>query len=302
MAGATLLTLVQNVTMELNLSSPTSVIGNQDRTVLQVLAVLKRAGKELIKLADWEFLQKKYSFTTNYLATTGNITAGSPTITNIPSTAGLSNLYYAGPSNIFNQDTQIVSVGANTVTVNQNALQTNVGQAINFTQQIYPLPLDYETILRRTFWDKNRRWEMLGPESPSEWEYLTSGYISTGPRLRWRIFGGFFQIWPYLNTNELLRFEYRSNSSITSPLGVAQTDYITDSDINLLDETVLTNLAKLKYFEVKGFDTSSLQKDYDRMFAIAKANDGGFTTLNMSPSPAEVLLGLQNIPDSGYGS
>jgi len=59
---------------------------------------------------------------------------------------------------------------------------------------------------------------------------------------------------------------------------------------------------KLKYWEVKGFDTTAYYRDYMAQLDIAKANDAGAVTLSMNPRVPEVLLGWNNIPSSGYGT
>ena len=108
--------------------------------------------------------------------------------------------------------TYIVSVDSSTqVTVNQDFTQAGGTNAtVNFQKVKYSLPDDYDSIVPRTMWDKSKRWELLGPEDAQQWEWLLSGYISTGPRIRWRLLGETFQIWPGTSTNELLSYEYRS--------------------------------------------------------------------------------------------
>ena len=87
----------------------------------------------------------------------------------------------------------------------------DTGATITVEKVKYALPSDYESTVPRTHWDKSKHWEMLGPESPQQWEWLLSGFISTGPRIRYRLLGKYFQIWPGVSTNELLGYEYRSN-------------------------------------------------------------------------------------------
>lgn len=305
--SSNLLSLVQDTMSELNLGSTISVVGNNNKTVVQVFALLKRAGKELIKEFEWQILQKNYQFRTNAILTTGDVTAGSTTILNVANTTGLTVDYSLGPQNTFAQDTNVVSVSGTTVTVSRPSNVDAVGTELNFSQQRYNLPADYECFVPRTHWDRDRRWEMLGPETPQQREWLKSGYISTGPRLRWWIQGNQFQLWPNIIAQgplngELLSFEYRSKSSITDVNGMPLNDYVADTDINLLDDTVLVNYTKLKYFRIKGFDTEDLENEFNRYLSIAKANDSGSNAiLNFSPTPSEVLIGWQNIPDSGYG-
>lgn len=58
-----LLTMMQQVCLELNLSSPSVVISNADNTVKQLLGLSQREGKELAKNYDWPVLQTEETIT-----------------------------------------------------------------------------------------------------------------------------------------------------------------------------------------------------------------------------------------------
>ena len=306
-----LLSMVQDITSELNLSVPASVIGNLNKDVIQVYALLKRSLRELIRLFQWQALETQFVFYTQYLTTTGDVLQGSNVITNVSfSNAPLSLLsnptyYFCKGSTASTQDVRIVSIDtvAQTVTLNQPATLSLVGQTLLFSQQVYDLPADYDAMVNRTHWDSSKRWEMLGPESPQQFNWLKEGYISTGPRIRWRIQDGKFNTWPYYGTNERLSFEYRSNSGVVDADTVTtKPTFTADTDLIVLDEMLLILKTKLAYFEIKGMDTEFLDREYRQILSITKANDHGASILSFSPRPSEVLIGYQNIPDSSYGS
>jgi len=300
--SSTMLQMVQQVTSELNLPIPTYVAGNTSQDVQQVLALMNAAGKELTKEYDWQALTKPFRFYTQYTQTTGSCIENTYVITGIPDTTGLDTNYTVTGSS-FPQDTQIVSVdSAHQVTVNQKCSATQVDQSVLFSRTMYPLPFDYETITDRTQWDKSKHWEMLGPEDAQQWEWLKSGYIATGPRVRWRLYTGKFQIWPPMSTQEYLGFEYRSNAWAQSATEVPQQSLIADTDTTILDDRLLVQYTKLKYFQIKNFDTTALQQDYFRYLNVVKANDKGSPNLSFAPYPSKVLIGWANIPDSGYGT
>jgi hypothetical protein len=200
------------------------------------------------------------------------------------------------------QDCYVVAVSGSTVTLNQPAEQTEVGATLTFGQTQYDLPPDYESITNRTQWDKTKHWEMLGPEDAQQWQWLKSGYISTGPRVRWRILGQYFNIWPMMNTQEYLGYEYRSKGWAESSTGQVKNSFTADTDTTLFDDQIMILGTKLRYWQIKGFDTTALQQEYDRYLSIAKANDKGAPNLSFAPYPSKVLIGYANIPDTGYGS
>ena len=298
--SATMLQMVQQVTAELNLTVPTYVAGNPSQDTQQILALMNGAGYDLLKEYDWQMLEKEYRFYTQFLNATATSQQGSYVLTNVSNTTGLTTQWSITGYNV-NQDTYVVSTTSNTVTMSQEASLTGTNSVL-FAQTEYTLPSDFETITDRTHWDKTKHWEMLGPEDAQQWQWLKSGYISTGPRVRWRILGGTFQIWTPMNTQEYLGFEYRSNAWAQSASGTPQQSLVNDTDTALFDTRIMVLYTKLKYFQVKGFDTTSLMQDYQRYLSIAKANDKGAPNLSFNPNPSKVLIGWANIPDTGYGT
>jgi len=303
--SSTLATIGKLVCAECNVNQQTSFIGNSTPDAIQILALINASGLELVAEYDWQALQTEYRLTTQYLTTTGNTTAGSPIITGIPSTAALAAGTWQGivsTATGIQQDTYILTVNSSTsVTMSQNLTVTATGASITFGQTKYPFPSDFDRITNRTQWDKSKHWEMLGPENPQQWQWLKSGYISTGPRIRWRRMGNTLQIWPAVNTNEYLGFEYISNNWTTTASGAGNSTFQNDTDTCIFDDRLIILKSKLKYFEVKGWDTEAFKRDYDRLLIQRKAYDSGSPTLNMAPGASQVLVGMNNIPDSGFG-
>lgn len=297
----TMLQLVQQVTAELNLAVPTYVAGNTSQDVQQILALMNRAGFDLVKEHDWQALELEYRFYTTAITTTCDTINNTYNLLNVGNVTGLNNNYSVVGTNV-PQDTYVESVSGSTVTVSQLASASSIGGTVTFSQTKYDLPPDFETITDNTHWDKTKHWQMLGPEDAQQWQWLKSGYISTGPRIRWRILGNQFQIWPPYNTQEYLGFEYRSKGWARSATNQVKNSFTADTDTTVLDDTVLVLLTKLKYFQIKSFDTTALMQDYMRYLNVAKANDKGSATLSFAPYPSKVLIGYANIPDTGYGS
>ena len=304
--ASTLLQLVQQASAEMGLAIPNTVAGNTAVDVTQMNYLINAAGNELAREYPWEALNVEYDWYSQYSESDGAILYGTSVITGVdPATvafinaAGAGNFQVQGEGVI--QSTQVVSATGTTVTINSAATSSGSGNYV-FGQVMYTLPNGFDRITDRTQYDKSKRWEMLGPETPQQWQWLKSSYISTGPRIRWRIMGQKFQIWPLTSTNEYLSFEYISSNWATSAAGVGQTQLIQDTDTCIYPDRLIVLGLKKKYFEVKGFDTSAFQRDYDMQLNIAKANDAGSPTLSLAPRTANVLIGWENIPDANYGA
>jgi hypothetical protein len=298
--ASTLLQLVQQATGEMGLNQPTQVVGNSSSDVIQLYSLINSVGYEVQRDHNWEALDKEYRFYTVYTTLTCTLVEDSVNVTTVESTTGLSNLYIVTGTGI-NQDTYVNTVtGANSLTLSQAATETGVF-TLYFSQAKYPLPSDWDRQIDRTHYDKSKRWEMMGPTDAQQWQFLKSSYISTGPRIRYRILGGYFQIWPAMNTDEYLGFEYMSNQWATSSTGVTQSSFLADSDTCIFPDRLMVTALKKKYFEIKGFDSTAFTRDYLQQLSFAKANDSGSATLSFAPTPGSILIGFENIPDANYG-
>lgn len=297
-----MLQLIQQVTNELGVSTPVSVAGNTNQDVIQLLALMNATGYELLKRHPWRALTKQKLFYTEYLTTTGTWASGGTTITSIPSTTGLDTTYMAVGTGI-NQNAFISSVGSGTqVTMNQTFTAAGTAATVYFQKMKYALPDDYDSLVPRSMWDKSKHWEMLGPEDAQQWEWLLSGYISTGPRVRWRLFGSYFNIWPGFSNAEFLGYEYRSKGWAANAAGTVKNSFTVDTDTTIYPDRLMVLSTKLKYFEAKGFDTTAMYRNYMEELEASIALDMSSANLSFAPRPSTVLIGYDNIPDSGYGA
>lgn len=302
--SSTMLQIMQQAMTEMGLTAPSSVIGTTNIDVVQTLALLNASGYELLREFEWQALNTEYRFNTVFYQYTGNTTFGSTSITGMSSIVGLNSNFSISGTGI-NQDTYVVSAGGSTVVISQAASSTNTGTSLTFGQTKYQLPSDFDRQINRTHFDKSKRWEMLGPETAQQWQWLKSSYLSTGPRIRYRIQGNYFQIWPIVSTADYLGFEYISNKWVTSTsstTGPDKSSFTSDTDTCIFPDRLMVLATKRKYFQIKGFDTTSLDYDYQRHLSISKSVDGGAPSLAYAPSVADVLITWNNIPDSGYGS
>ena len=299
--NSTMVQLIQECTQELGIPTPSTVAGNNSQDVVQLLALMNACGYELLRRADWRELTRQHTFYTEATTATGSWAEGVAAITGLASTAGLDTTYQVQGDGIPNA-TYVTGVGPTSVTLNYAPTSTQVNSQVIFQKVKYSLPADYNSTVNRTHWDKSKRWEMLGPESPQQWEWLLSGYISTGPRIRWRLLGKYFQIWPGMNAGELLGFEYRSRAWAEAADGTPKNSFTADDDTCIYPDRLMVLGTKLKYFEAKGFDTTALYRDYLMEFDTAVAQDTAAANLSFAPRPGTVLIGYDNLPDSGYGT
>ena len=182
------------------------------------------------------------------------------------------------------------------------ATATATGQTFTFGQVQYAMPSDYARIVDKTQYNKSNRWSVIGPKDAQEWQWLKSSYITTGPRMRFRMIGGKFTIWPQPGSNLVLGFEYVSNAWVRSSAGVGKDKFSADDDTSIFPDALLVLGTKLKFYEIKGFDTTALNADYVREFNKYASTEAGSDTLSLAPKYANILLTQNNLPDTGLGN
>jgi hypothetical protein len=298
---STLLQNIQDVCLELGIPSPNTVVGNSDESVQQLKALMNRIGDTLTTENDWQGLVKEYRFQTVYYQYTGNIALNATQITGMSSISGLTSDFMVMGNGIM-QDTFVTSASGSAVNININATGAYTGQTYTFGQVNYAMPSDYQRMVNKTQYNKSNRWSVIGPKDAQEWQWLKASYVTTGPRMRFRIIANKFVIWPMPTAQVILGFEYQSGSWVVASDGSYKTRFSADTDTSIFPDRLLVLGTKLKYFQIKGFDTASLQADYARELSKFKAQDAGADTLSLAPKYPNILLTQNNLPDTGFGN
>ena len=317
-----LLSIVNNAVGELSiatgLTTYTTIVNNTDPNAILFYFLANRAGKELAEDASaagyWQFLRKQYVFqTTGVGPYTCTITPGSTTLTNLSSTTGIVVGYNAYAVGLLN-DTLVTAVdaGAGTVTISQAPTASTAlsGQSVTFAQEAYALPSDLAYLVVQTEWDRNFRWQLLGPLDAQEWQVIKSGISPVGPRMRFRIMQNQFYVNPVGSATSLytdnLVFEYVSNqwvATASAPTTGAQTSFLVDTDVSLINEDLLTMSLKWRFLKAKGLDWEADHAEFMEKKDKLTGRSASARSLSLISRASGIrLLNSQNVPDTGYGT
>lgn len=317
----TLLTIVQDACAELSLAIPQTVIGNTDPQVKQLLALSNREGMEFAgqqgQWSGWPELRQEYTFQLvpasggNNGVYVANTTINSKVLTGFASTTGILVGYgVSGGSILTGAIVTAVTAGpGGTVTLNTPANATSTAQNFSFGQIAYDLPSDIQMFIAATQWDRNFRWQMLGPISAQEWQTIVSGICPVGPRLRFRVMEGSsntMQMWiqppPGAQQTDTVAYEYTSTNWCKSASGTRQPRWAADTDLYLWPEQTQVLGVKWRFLRAKGLDYTEEVKTYENAVQRQIARSGGNKTLALnSRQYGQHLLGWDNIPSTGYG-
>ncbi len=322
-----LLTICQQAFGEIGLPPPASVVGNSDANVIKAMYLANRSASELHdtpNAADyWPVLRKQFLF--NLLGIgpfTGTFTYNSPTITNITGTnlAGVQVGWQISSQFALN-DTMVTAVNATagtvTMSTNSNVTQANatgIDSSLAFGQEAYPYPSDLGHFIPQTGWDRNFRWQLLGPVDAQEWQVLKSGISPVGPRLRYRLMDNMIYVnpAPYVPTgqsspiSDQIVLEYASKYFIalsTAPTVAVQSTFQSDTDVSVIPEDLITLSLKWRMLKSIGMAWADEFTEYvDKVEKIS----GRQTMARNLPLNARAsgirLLNSQNVPDTGFGS
>lgn len=303
----TLLEMVAQAANEIGIPEPQSLFGNVQATETQLIALANREVKEFSSVANknggWQNLHKEYTFTTQFLSTTGNTTDGSAVITGIPDTSTLAADTWAVSGNGFTAGTRILSVDSATqVTVTNNCTATQTGVSLSFGQIAYSLPSDFEYFLDKTFWDNKFKWALIGPITAQEKQILRYGVVASGPRNKFYIRQNKMWLDPTPTDNTLIAYDYFSNAPVQVTAGGYSNVWTADDDTYLLDEDGFIQGLKWRFLRAKGLDYTEEYENYVHDVQRTIARDGGSSDLPLGGAGFNVqFLNGYNIPDTGFG-
>src|SRR3990167_5965882 len=162
MANSTILSLIQNTLQGMGVAKygdPTTVVGNTNQDIVQVLALVNAEGDALAHEKDWQAQQIQYIFTAPYYTYTGTVTDGSTSITAMSSVTGLTTnpTYFQVTGEGIPQDCFITAAddGTSTVTLAQEATASGTGVSLTFSQVLFAMPTGFDRQIDRTHWDKS---------------------------------------------------------------------------------------------------------------------------------------------------
>ena len=171
-------------------------------------------------------------------------------------------------------------------------------------QEDYDLPVDLAYFRDQTQWDTVNHWPLLGPKSAQEWAWLKNSFVASLPRMRYRIQTNKFKVYPIppVGTSQTFYMEYISNYWIqnygdTEP---SKSMITADADVMWYEPWMLVKFVKLKFYELKGFNTKSVESDFMRIFTNLTGKDTGAEKLSLAPRIQTPYVGPWSIPDGSW--
>lgn len=303
----TILTIIQDAALELGLAPPSAAVTATDAQTLQFLALATRHGRILIQQKDWSKLSKLFVISlTAPPAVVGDLTVGSDVVTNTDTTGMTAGATYYSLSGVgISQGARVLTIDSATqFTMNEPATATGTSVDIVLSQDTYDQPADWDAPTMRTQWDRTNHWELQGPVSPQQYQWLVAGITATGPRRKYRVQGSTIVIWPpptSSDTPSILTMEYTSSYWVLASDGTPKARFTADTDTTVFDPDLMVMGLKWLFYQAKGFEYTELRRQWQNQVDIVAAQDQGAPTLDMTGRTWPIFITPANVPDSGFG-
>lgn len=173
------------------------------------------------------------------------------------------------------------------------------------SEQAFALPDDFYEFVDQTQWNSTMQWPAIGPVSPQAWQQLLIRQTLPTLSFYWQIRDNSLYILSPPTAAQTLSFFYQSVAWVrdqdTSTL--YKNRAVKNGDVILLDAYLVTLLARVKWLEMKGFDSSAAMRDFQVNYENRKGNEKGAPVLNMVRNYGfPYLNAINNLPDTGFGS
>lgn len=296
----------------MGLPVPSTVAGATDTQAQQLFGLANAVGDDLLSRGEWIALQTQAIINVEQpITTTATVTEGSAVLTDIPADLlGLTPGIYVVSGNGIQVNSRVASFevtmpGDDGLTMDMQATASGTAVPIVIARDTYAVPSDFQAFINRTQWDRTNHWELRGPMSPQEYQWVASGIVTTGPRRRYREVGrgsNVFRIFPAptaQDTPATLAYEYLSAYWAQDAAGTPQSGFVLDTDTCVFDDRVMIAGMKYMFFAVKGFDATRFERDYNVLASVSQGRDGGSPTLDMARRRFPIFISPASTPD-GY--
>jgi len=168
----------------------------------------------------------------------------------------------------------------------------------------YDLPEDFDGFSSDSSWNRTTRLPVIGSLQEYEWQMLKARLLSgTTFTTLFRVENDQVVFYSTPESIQEIVMPYTSRGWCKNATTNDRQDTILDdTDIILFDPQLFKAALRLSFYEVKQFDTVKTQREYDKVYAAAKASDSPGRTLSLARKSDYPYLGTINVPDTGYGA
>ena len=173
-------------------------------------------------------------------------------------------------------------------------------------EKAFDLPVDFYRFIDMTQWGKQTMLPALGPVSPQAWQMYVVRNYTPQLTLFWQVRGDKLNVLnpPFPDPIDF-EFFYLSRGQVIDQDDptILKNVASKNGDKYKLDGALITLLARVKYLEWKGFDSSATMRDFLNVFNSRAGADKGAGALTLNRVVGIPLITpMANLPVTGYGT
>lgn len=172
------------------------------------------------------------------------------------------------------------------------------------SEKSFALPEDFYEFVDQTQWNSSEQWPAIGPISPQFWQQLLIRQTLPTLSFYWQVRDNKLYILSPPTSAQTLSFYYQSVAWVRDQdnADLYKNRATKNGDVILLDSYLVTLLARTKWLEMKGLDSSAAMRDFQVNYENRKGNEKGANVLSMTREYRfPYIQPLTNTPDTGYG-
>lgn len=181
-----------------------------------------------------------------------------------------------------------------------NILQDTPGQL----EKAFALPDDFFDWIDQTNWNATNQFPSLGPVSPQMWQQLMIRTTLPTLSFYWQVRGSQIYVLAPPASTQVMKFYYLSQAWVVDAdnATITKNRVQKNGDTVLLDATLVTLYARVKWLEMKGLDSSAAMRDFQVAFENRKGAEKGAPVLSMARDfRFPYIQPLTSTPDTGFG-
>lgn len=171
-------------------------------------------------------------------------------------------------------------------------------------EKSFDLPADYWQFIDQSQWNKNTQLPAIGPISDQLWQQIKIRMPKVVLTFLWQVREGKLWIQTPPSTPQAFSFMYMSQGwcrDADDPN--LYKNYATkNGDQILFNGYLMKLLTRVKWLEIKGFDSSAAMRDFQVNYENRRGDEQGANVLSMTANMGVPYINiLTNVPDTGYG-
>lgn len=166
----------------------------------------------------------------------------------------------------------------------------------------YALPADFNRPVSQTEWDRLTKYLMRGPATEQQWQWLKSAGVTTPAAYlpAFKLIGENLVLSVAPTDIRTLSYWYVSKYWVRDNGNQIKAAVTLDTDHAVFDDRLMTAGVKLRFYQAKGFDTTSYAADFQVALDDAMAQDGGAQVLTLSRRVTFPYVSVNNFPEGSW--